>query len=129
MSAPPRATGLFLAGAIAVVALAIVGGLYVLGSPSAMRAKRLDEQQLRDLGRCASAVATHWREYDRLPASIGEVGLTCEYAPRQGTAYELCAVFERANTPRDERWQHGPGRSCFILDARSYNPVPQPVRR
>ena len=123
------AARLFLAGAIALAVLAIAGGLYVLGSPATIRARRLDDQRVRDLGNCASAIATYWRDYDRLPASIGEVGLACEYAPRQGTAYELCAVFERDDTPRDERWRHQAGRNCFLLDARSYNPVPQPIRR
>ena len=121
---------IFLAASVVLVLFAVGAGLYMLGSPAAVRAQRLDEQRLDQLRNCASGIASYLSDYDRLPATIGDIGLACDYTPRAGTTYELCAVFEREGALRnDTRWQHGPGRACFLLDARSHSPVPQAVRR
>ena len=130
-----RGNTLFLAGAIAVVVLAIGAGFYVLGGPATVRAKRLDAERLDDLRSIAGTLRHHWTEHGRLPTSLqdtnrmdewGRLDLEdpqtrqpYEYRVVRDSAYVLCASFDRASGPGvDTQWQHAAGRACFTIDAR-----------
>jgi hypothetical protein len=116
---------------------AIAAGLFLIGSPSAERMRRLDEIRVRDLMQLASAIDQYWKREEKLPASLDALAAvpgaafrstmdpaTAEpysYRTLDGSRYELCAEFEAQNTDddySDRFWSHGPGRKCFEVDAR-----------
>jgi hypothetical protein len=120
-----------------VVAAAVAGGVFVLGSPSEERARRLDERRVQDLIGIQGAVDVYWSQHATLPPSLGELatepyGKLRAQDPRTTEAYqyklidarkyELCATFERASPEGvpygDGRWAHGNGRQCFPREPR-----------
>lgn len=122
--------------AVAIVAIAV--GLFLLGSPTEERARRLDERRVDDLAALARAVDLYWSRNGRLPSSLeelrsepgGNVSSTdpstnaqYEYRPLEAGTYELCAHFERDSPPPGRAisegfWSHGSGRHCFRREAR-----------
>ena len=139
MTGAPRGHALFLAGAIAVVALAIGAGFYVLGGPATVRARRLDLDRVSDLRSLSATIASVWSDHAQLPPSLDSLARSSpwaaldvtdpvtnepyEYRPLGGASYMLCAVFERASDSRDDpRWSHPAGRHCFTLEAGVVSP-------
>ena len=62
------------AGAISVaVAVAVIGGLIVAGSPQAERMRRADQQRLSDLQQISYAVDLYWNRQDKLPATLQDL--------------------------------------------------------
>ncbi len=134
--APRRRDPLPALGAGAV-AVAVVAGLVALGSPTGQRRERLDARRARDLDAISQAVDRYEATRERLPATLDELQrgsdvlvaitdpVTREpygYEAGDGTAYELCATFERATTERELRRgrpfsRHEAGRHCFPLRA------------
>ena len=135
-----RTAGARLLGSIAaaIVALAVVAAVAVLGPPSEQRKRRLDERRVDDLRKIETIVDTYWQRYERLPQDLDALarelqGLrTPRLDPERGTPYEfaitgpdsfrVCAEFtgesevERAGlSPAGASWAHGPGRQCFDL--------------
>jgi len=131
---------IFAGVAIAAVVLAIGAGLAVLGPPSEVRARRLDEQRVNDLRGWSMAIDAFWTANKQLPGSLDEVkrqqawsylaardaesGAPYEYRATGASTYELCATFARASEPdggsrRDALWDHPEGRVCFPLEART----------
>ena len=126
---------LLVGGAIAAVAIAVGAGLFVLGAPSDVRARRLDVQRVDDLRQWARAIDDYWDDNDQLPASLADVKrqeawaslrehdpATREpygYTVTGAVTYELCAVFERASDDEirpTSIWRHGAGMTCFPLE-------------
>jgi hypothetical protein len=125
----------FMAGlSSAVVALMLVLGFMQLGPPSAQRQFRADAERVRQLYRLSIEVRSYWTAHatqlppslDQLPSSAYVDPIThapYEYHPKQGSQYELCAVFARSSDPREiaaprpSPWIHPAGRHCFALDA------------
>jgi hypothetical protein len=126
--------------AVMTVITAVVAGLYILGSPTEERARRIDDRRVADLQGIVAATDLYWTRNSRLPASLND--LTAEpgvristrdpasseiygYQPLDSANYEMCANFERASaeTTRDPAraarnlWAHGSGRQCFQLEA------------
>ena len=102
-----------LAGSLAV-ALAVLAGLYLGGSPASQRQVRLDKQRVRHLRNLSEAIKAHWKESERLPASLDELvdGQRLEsmpldpeseteygFEPVTAVAYRLCANFSMATAP------------------------------
>ena len=134
--APRRRELLPMLGA-ATVAAAVVSGLVALGSPAGQRRERLDARRAQDLQAISEAVDRYAATHERLPATLDALRsgsdihvtitdpVTLEpygYETGEGTAYELCAVFELATTAeRELRRQpfsrHEAGRHCFQLRA------------
>lgn len=132
----------FAIAASAVVLLAIVAGLVVIGSPSEVRAQRLDEQRVRNLQAIASAIERHRRTNDTVPASLvtlrqseQQVALPIEdpesrelydYRATGASSYELCALFDTVLNANDGRipafWSHSAGRHCFLIDVKPQAP-------
>ena len=127
-----------LIAAIAV-AVGVVAGFRVLGTPNRQRLIAADRERIQDLRSIA------WRLYEdaekardrgqpvELPESLSErdrttdpiTDLAYEYHRLSETAYELCAEFATdsstypLSTPRNERendWRHPQGRHCFEFD-------------
>ena len=127
-----RALRVTTVGAVAVVALA---GLPAAGTPSAERARRLDERRVEDLRALSDAANVYVQRHSRLPGTLQELssegGLDVtalgretgpyEYRATGDRSYELCATFQRPS-PAGQRlsgdpfWAHGAGRQCFQLE-------------
>jgi hypothetical protein len=130
---------LFAGAAIALVLLAVGAGVYVMGSPSENRARRLDERRVNDLRDWTRAVDSFWTANKQLPSSLAEVkrqqawsylaeydtatGRPYDYNATGTSTYQLCATFDRASNPdgarRDPIWDHAAGRVCVPLEART----------
>ena len=131
-------TGSVLLGAaVAAVLAAVVAGLFVLGSPTEERARRMDDRRVADLQGIRAATDLFWTRHSRVPASLddlsAEPGVTIRtgdpsssemygYQPLDSIGYEVCATFEQesreiARDPNKDLWAHGSGRQCFQLEA------------
>jgi hypothetical protein len=123
-----------IAGTVVVVAVtaAVAAGIYLLGSPAAERARRLDDRRVQDLSGIARAVDLYWTRESRFPASLDQLrsdtgaGITVvdpatgrpyDYRPLDEGKYELCASFEgdsgESNRFANGFWTHRAGRQCF----------------
>jgi hypothetical protein len=127
-----------LGAAVTTVIAAVVAGLFILGSPTEERARRIDRRRVADLQGIAAATDLYWTRHSRVPASLDD--LTAEpgvrigtrdpvsseiyaYQPLDSTRYEVCATFERESgetspDPKRNLWAHGPGSQCFQLEAK-----------
>lgn len=137
----PPASQVFPGIVIAVVVLAVVSGLVLLGSPGEAHVRRLDERRVADLREIALGMDLYRTKHDRLPDSIGDLwsdpnarlrlrdpitSKAYEYRVLGPNTYELCARFERGTTDPldrtewfdDASWNHGTGRQCFQRKAR-----------
>ena len=134
--APRRRDPLPALGA-AAAAVAVVAGLVALGSPADQRLERLDARRAQDLDGISRAIDRHEATHERLPATLDELQRSSDvqvaitdpvtrepygYEAGEGTAYELCATFERATGEREFRRgrpfsRHEAGRHCFPLRA------------
>lgn len=130
--------GILVAGLIAVVAAAVVGGLLLLGPPAQERMRRLDARRVDALRALAASVDLYWTRQGRLPESLEqlsresgfraplldpETGKPYGYRVLDGRRYELCAEFARdvrdeTGLPARDFWAHGSGPWCFQLAAR-----------
>lgn len=140
-------TQLFVGAVVLMVAAAAVYALWLAGSPTLERSKRLDAQRTTDLQSIASFVDAYYNRYGKVPASwddmrgknafdsyaLGRVTDPItqeEYAYRAtgDAGYELCATFEQPSEPIKpgyaspygyfgKEWEHGAGSQCFSLDA------------
>lgn len=118
-------------------AVAVIASLVVLGSPANQRLERLDARRTQDLAAISRAIDRYRTTQERLPATLDELrrnsdapvtitdpvtGEPYGYEAGEGTAYELCATFERATgeagSGRGGRFSiHGAGRHCFPVRA------------
>jgi hypothetical protein len=118
---------------VAVVAAAVVAGLWLSGSPAEQRLLRLDESRVRDLRELSRAVYYRWEERQVLAATADELvdGRALsrlpmdpasqepyEYRVKGAREFEVCAVFSRPARPEDAEdfWYHDVGRRCFEFD-------------
>jgi hypothetical protein len=127
-----------IAGTVVTVAVtaAVLAGIYMLGSPSEERARRLDDRRVQDLADIGRAVDLYWTRSSRLPSSLEELrtetganvtladpatNAPYEFRPTGDDRYELCAAFEGASADSDKGdaagfWSHRAGRQCFQRD-------------
>jgi hypothetical protein len=131
---------LLTAISIAAVLIAVGAGLFVLGSPADVRARRLDARRVDHLREWARAIDAYWTANNQLPQTLEEIrrqqawthlivndpetGEPYRYQPKGAVAYELCATFDRASADtgaadEDALWGHGAGPACFTLEARA----------
>lgn len=133
-------------GASVLVAAAIIGSFFVIGSPFAARLERLDDRRVSDLQNIQWQIINYWQQKEELPETLNELadpisGFTIPRDPETEEAYgyrkidtltfELCATFG-TETPDDsiqklmgtENWQHEEGRHCFTrpIDPELYPP-------
>ena len=115
-----------------VVAIAVVCGLVLSGSPREQRLKRLDERRIADLRTLASYVDRSWRKHEELPADLGALldgvdvaripsdpatGLNYEYVVAGPREYRLCATFQTTpDRAAGTFWDHQAGRQCFEFE-------------
>lgn len=123
---------------VLVVALVVIRGMMIVGSPSDERTRQLDSRRIEHLQRISRLVEASHARNQQLPASLAErdVATVLEFddialdpVTRQpygyrmisATRYELCATFDRASSGgrSDYFWAHGAGRQCFTLNIKN----------
>jgi hypothetical protein len=134
-----RVSGRLLTGLVStLVGIAVVVGLFVVGSPGEARLRRFDDRRLDDLRQMAAAVDAYEQRHQQLPPSLHDLvteaaptfeakdpatGEAYGYRPIDSIAYELCATFARSSDAAerwraDPWWGHRSGRHCFRRQAR-----------
>lgn len=137
-----------------IIAIALVWGFILAGSPGTERQRKFDERRMSDLGTIRDEIiasTTQWvgnnrtmkrdlpktleeaqsiAEYRRLNIMDPETGAPYEYFVTDTSRFELCATFNFARSEQyDVAWDHEAGRQCFIFDALSdaNGPIRKPL--
>lgn len=97
-------------GAIAAVAVAVVGSFFVIASPFTQRELRFDSRRVSDLQGIQWQIVNYWQQKEKLPASLADLNdaisgysvptdpVTREnyqYRAIGATSFELCADFQQ----------------------------------
>lgn len=128
---------------IGLVAVSVVAGFWIAGSPSEQRAIRMDERRVSDLSSIQYQITDYWQRKQKLPQSLSELtneltGFTLPKDPESGADYgyqqtgplsfEICATFLVSNEDiysdkelsaplyvggPEANWSHGEGMTCF----------------
>lgn len=128
--------------------IAIISGLFAVGSPFEERQRRLDQQRINDLQEIQFTIERFYEDTETLPESLSAVASTSpgirfpqdpqtneSYAyTKTGTStYQLCANFQTATDNSDseprpqpirppaksyQTWDHPAGQHCFDLQVR-----------
>jgi len=127
---------------IAIVAVIVIVGFFIAGSPFKQRLVRFDRERVNDLQMIQGQIVNFWINKEKLPASLNdlkdnisgfvapvdpETGNPYEYRVKGNLTFELCANFNFASKegainisapayPRygiEENWNHSAGRVCF----------------
>ena len=105
---------IFTATVVVIVAVAVVAGFFVIGSPKAERLRQLDLRRVQDLQQIQSQIVYNfWPNKQRLPASLQELadpisGFVVPRDPESGEGYGyevkgpeifvLCATFAQGSS-------------------------------
>lgn len=134
-----------LIGAVVIVAVAVVWGFSIIGSPSYNRKIRQDRARIADLMQLKNNLYEHYKEHQTLPPSLDKLNYDrypyqrpvdierslkeglYRYQVKGARAYELCSRFELSSKeiefdlPEYERdrkeWEHPAGDYCFQFEA------------
>ncbi len=102
---------------IAIVAIAVVGGFFVVGSPREERARRFDEQRIQHLQFIQGQIGEFYRAKEKLPKNLVDLNddfrgivvpqdpehrISYEYEVKNGLAFALCANFNRPSLLQDQ---------------------------
>ena len=125
---------------IGIMALAIVVGFFMVGSPAEERLHRFDQQRISHLQFIQSEVLNYWINKEALPDTLDDLqddirgtiapqdpqtGEDYTYNALRGTTFELCANFALSSIGDEERfarpfekglsqnWEHKDGLVCF----------------
>lgn len=146
----PRNMKILRIGTVVAVALAVVGGFFIVGSPMQARLRLFDSQRVNDLQNIQNEVVNYWQRKSRLPESLSALHddirgfvppvdpatkAPYEYAVEGPLSFSLCATFAASSTiaeggvesmPFSGPFYHGPGRTCFTrtIDTDLYPPIP-----
>jgi hypothetical protein len=107
--------------AVVLVAVSVIFGLYLAGSPSKERDRKFDQQRTESLRQMSDAIDQYYVRNGKLPADIEALAKMTggpdyyigsvrdprtsafyEYQPSAGPAYSLCATFEQPSDPTDQ---------------------------
>ena len=104
----------FIGTVTLAVAAAVITGFVIIGSPSAERTRRFDQQRVNDIQQISYAVDAYWTQVKALPPSLGSLMSNnfyyvsnindplskqpYEYRIVSTSTYELCATFESDST-------------------------------
>ncbi len=102
----------FIYFVIFVVAISIIVGFFVVGSPGTQRLQRFDEQRIQDLQQIQNEILNFWQSKERLPENLTvlndalrgvripqdpETQSTYLYSISGEQSFELCANFSTKN--------------------------------
>ncbi len=140
---------------VGVIAV-IIGGFFIMGSPSAQREIRLDQQQVSDLQTIQYQIVSYWQQNQQLPATLSALendvmGYGMPVAPEDRPAYSytrdselsftICATFgqdsgvysashaQSYGIVGSPTWEYSAGEHCFerTIDPALVKPVAQPI--
>lgn len=92
-----------------VVLVAIVGGFFIVGTPTEQRMMRFDERRISDLQVTQNEIVNYWTQKNILPPTLNELknsisgfvppldpetNIAYEYNIKSGLVFELCAEFK-----------------------------------
>ncbi len=134
---------IFIYTIIILVAIVVIAGFFVVGSPQQERLRRFDERRTQDLQNIQYQIINYWTSKSMLPIALSNLndsisGFIVPKDPVTGLDYvyriknsgqlifELCANFETSNSNNEinivkapslysirENWQHDKGARCF----------------
>ncbi len=117
-----------------IIAISIVSGFFIIGTPAEQRARRFDERRIDDLQFLQVQVIDYWRREGKLPQSLAELyqtfvdaepprdpvsGKEYDYKVKSDDTFELCAEFalpsreDGVESKFGNKWQHPAGYYCF----------------
>jgi len=125
-----------------VVFIAIIGGFFIVGSPTTQRDRRFDEVRVSNLQQIQSELINYWANKNKLPANLDSLNNSIsgfavpkdpqdnrayEYIVTNSLAFQLCANFKTEGDssnigsgmvqpmiyPYNQNWNHRIGRTCF----------------
>lgn len=141
---------------VALCAITVALGFFILGTPYAARLSRIDQTKEYDLQQIQSQISNFYQVKQKLPTSLDELqdstipvvvptdpqtGAPYIYRAKSATTFELCATFNRPSLPTQgrvsrpfyggESWQHGSGEVCFTrtIDPDRYPPINKDMYR
>lgn len=131
MSTEPSGRAIAIALSV-VVAVVVLIGLYLVGSPGEARLQALDERRVNDLREAKGQVSAYWRGHGALPSTLDSTGSSVvyhdpvtgtpyEYRATGDSTYELCAVFTHSSQdryPDEVAWRHREGRHCYAFSVK-----------
>lgn len=128
---------------IGIISIIVVGvvifGFSVAGSPFETRARKIDEERVRDIGSLKNAIQTYYTKNNSLPKTLSELdgssyylsknnkvdpetGEEYEYSITNNTNYKICATFSTASNENkdpynyyNKEFKHPKEYHCFNL--------------
>jgi hypothetical protein len=118
---------------VIVVAIVVVRGIMIIGSPSEERTRRIDSRRVNDLQRISRSIGVYHARHRQVPASLEELATEPGFANVardpvtdrpygyrmfNANSYQLCGTFDRdtADSRAQDFWAHGIGEQCFTLN-------------
>lgn len=133
-----------------IVAVSLVAGFYIHGSPVKARALREDAERINRLQNLQYTIESYFQEEKQLPSDLSLLKdrivpngtldpvseKSFEYRILSEKSYEICAEFTFSNREiqpqpsyyydyRDPAWLHDAGRSCFERKVELQEPYPE----
>ena len=132
-----------ISAALVVVAVTVVWGFSLAGSPAFNRKVSSDSNRVQDLSRLRDEIDEYYRLFRKLPDKLPELEKVSsrgaeqrrfddptsnkpyEYMITGPYGYQLCSEFEVTSDDaaleqnyfvRDSTWKHGIGHHCFSLE-------------
>lgn len=107
---------IFIYIVISIVAISVIAGFFIVGSPQEERLRRFDEKRVSDLQFFQSEIINFWMNKGKLPEKLSDLrddirGIAIPTDPETGAEYgynikspesfSLCAVFSRPSLEYD----------------------------
>lgn len=133
----------FIFAVVGIVAVSVISGFFVAGSPFRERLRKFDERRVQDLQNIQWQIVNYWQRKEKLPVALEELrddisGYAAPVDPESSEQYgyrilgelrfEVCADFKTSGEEAavmpfsirvpdyqglSENWAHGIGRACF----------------
>ena len=142
-------------GSTVAIAISIILGFSVIGSPMTQRLLRYDNQKISDLQNIQWQIINYWQRTGTLPKDLStladpisefvvpkdpQTGESYEYKTTSSNSFELCATFNKESRDvqtqfgemfgvkgtTNENWVYGIGKYCF---PRTIDPKLYPVTK
>jgi hypothetical protein len=118
---------------VIVVALVVIRGIMIIGSPSEERTRRMDSRRINDLQGVSRSIGVYHTRHQQVPVSLEELAREPGFASVardpvtdrpygyrmvDANSYQLCGTFDRetADNRAEDFWAHGVGEQCFTLN-------------
>lgn len=103
----------FIYTIIAIVAISVIAGFFIVGSPQEERDRRFDEQRVNDLRQLQSGIINYYLAKNALPRTLTEAEtntfipvdrdpnsrMQYEYVVKNATTFSLCTTFALPSLP------------------------------